>query len=108
MLCAKGMSPMRLPPPVKVSPLTDLDFWISDRYILVPSHERQETPKPDESKNRFGLVVQIFNQSLHDCQLLSCTLPGTKEISFSEDLVASAMEWYELFSGRICPFACKA
>jgi hypothetical protein len=37
----------------------------------------QETPKPDESKNRFVLAVQIFNQSLHNCQLVSCTPPGT-------------------------------
>jgi N12 class adenine-specific DNA methylase len=29
----------------------------------------QKTPKPGESKNRFSLAVQIFNQSLHDCQL---------------------------------------
>ena len=29
-----------------------------------------------------------------------------KEISFSEDFARSAIEWYALFSGRTCPFAC--
>jgi len=29
-----------------------------------------------------------------------------KEISFSEDFAGSAIEWYGLFSGHTCPFAC--
>lgn len=37
----------------------------------------QEIPKPDETKNRFALAVKIFNQSLHDCQLLSSMMPDT-------------------------------
>lgn len=31
---------------------------------------------------------------------------NNKEISFSEDFVRSAIEWYALFSGHTCPFAC--
>jgi len=32
---------------------------------------------------------------------------NNKEISFSEDFARSAIEWYAVFSGRTCPFACK-
>jgi len=32
---------------------------------------------------------------------------NNKEISFSEDFARSAIEWYALFSGRTCPFACR-
>ena len=31
---------------------------------------------------------------------------NNKEISFSEDFVRSAIEWYALFSGRTCPSTC--
>jgi hypothetical protein len=40
------------------------------------SGSQKEAPKTDESKNRFALAVQIFNQCLHDSQLVSCTLPN--------------------------------
>jgi len=32
---------------------------------------------------------------------------NTKEISFLEDFARSAIEWYALFSGHTCPFACR-
>ena len=31
---------------------------------------------------------------------------NNKEISFLGDFARSAIEWYALFSGRTCPFAC--
>jgi hypothetical protein len=31
---------------------------------------------------------------------------NNKGISFSEDFVGSAIEWYALFSGRTCPCVC--
>ena len=48
----------------------------SDRTVcLYQSHDDQETPKPDESKNRFALAVEIFNRSLHDCLTIN-SLPN--------------------------------